>query len=355
MCRNPDRSVKLSDFDFDLPDDLIAQSPARPRDSARLLVVRPAGVADMGVADLPSLLRPGDLLVVNDTRVIPARLVGRRGAAKAEATLLKETAPGRWRAFARPGRRLRVGDRIEFAAGFDCALTRKFDGGEVELTFDLAGADLLAALHRYGAPPLPPYIKRPDGARPEDAIDYQTPFAAKDGAVAAPTASLHFTPALLAALEARGVERATATLHVGAGTFLPVKVEAIEDHRMHAEWGEVTAATAAAVARTRQAGGRVVAVGTTPLRILETAAMATGEVRPFAGETDIFIAPGYRFRAIDALLTNFHLPRSTLFMLVSALMGLERMRAAYAHAIARRYRFFSYGDASLLLPEGFER
>lgn len=347
--------MKLSDFDFDLPDDLIAQSPARPRDAARLLVVRPDLLEDRGVADLPDLLRPGDLLVVNDTRVIPARLIGKRGDAKAEATLLKESAPGRWRAFARPGRRLRPGDRIDFAPDFACTLTRKLDGGEVELRFDRSGAALIEALHRHGQPPLPPYIKRAEGARPEDAADYQTPFAASDGAVAAPTASLHFTPALLAALDGRGVRRATVTLHVGAGTFLPVKTERIEDHPMHSEWGEVSDAAIAAIDAARSAGGRIIAVGTTPLRILETAAAADGRVRAFAGETDIFIRPGYRFRVVDALMTNFHLPKSTLFMLVSALMGRERMFAAYAHAIDRRYRFFSYGDASLLLPAGAAR
>lgn len=316
-----------------------------------MLAVRPDALEDRGVLDLPELLQPGDLMVVNDTKVIPARLVGRRGEAKAEATLLKEVGPGRWRAFARPGRRLRVGDRIEFAEGFGCTLAEKLDGGEVELAFDRAGPELLDALQQHGAPPLPPYIKRPDGARPEDADDYQTPFAAKDGAVAAPTASLHFTPRLLAALEARGVRRTTVTLHVGAGTFLPVKTEQVEDHRMHAEWGEVGAEAAAAIAATRADGGRIVSIGTTPLRILETAAAEDGAVRPFAGETDIFIRPGYRFRAVDALMTNFHLPKSTLFMLVSAMMGRERMLAAYAHAIAAGYRFFSYGDASLLLPE----
>ncbi len=345
--------MKLTDFDFDLPQNLIAQAPARPRDSARMLVVRPNALEDRGVADLPSYLRPGDLLVVNDTRVIPARLLGRRGEARIEATLLKETGAGRWRAFARPGRRLKPGDRIDFAPGFAAELVAKLDGGEVELAFNLAGAALLEALHRHGAPPLPPYIKRPDGARPEDRDDYQTPFAAQDGAVAAPTASLHFTAGLLAALETRGVGRATVTLHVGAGTFLPVKTENIAEHKMHSEWGEVSSAAVQQIAEAQAAGGRIVAVGTTPLRILETAA-ADGALRPFAGETDIFITPGYTFRVVDGLLTNFHLPKSTLFMLVAALMGRERMLAAYAHAILERYRFFSYGDASLLLPEGFD-
>lgn len=346
--------MKLSDFDFDLPDALIAQAPARPKDSARLLAVRPDNLEDLGVADLPRLLRPGDLMVVNDTRVIPARLIGRRGAARAEATLLKQVAPDRWRAFARPGRRLRLGDRIDFAPEFSAELVEKLEGGEVELAFDRAGADLLAALHRHGQPPLPPYIKRPEGARPEDADDYQTPFADRDGAVAAPTASLHFTPGLLEALAARGVGRVAVTLHVGAGTFLPVKTETVEAHKMHSEWGEVSEDAAKAIRAARAAGGRIVAIGTTPLRILETAAAANGDVCAFAGETDIFIRPGYRFRAIDALMTNFHLPKSTLFMLVSALMGRERMLSAYAHAIRERYRFFSYGDASLLTPEGFE-
>lgn len=347
--------MKLADFDFELPETLIAQTPARPRDAARLLAVRPQGLDDLGVADLPTLLNPGDLMVVNDTRVLPARLIGRRGEAKAEATLTKEVGPGRWRAFARPGRRLRIGDRIDFAPDFGCTLTEKLEGGEVELAFDVAGADLMAALHRHGSPPLPPYIKRPDGALPEDDDDYQTPFAAKDGAVAAPTASLHFTEALLAAIDARGVRRATVTLHVGAGTFLPVKTDDVGDHPMHAEWGEVTAEAADAIADARAAGGRIVAIGTTALRILETSAAADSHVRPFAGETDIFIRPGYRFRAVDALLTNFHLPKSTLFMLVSAMMGLPEMRAAYAHAVRQGYRFFSYGDACLLLPEWSDR
>lgn len=342
--------MKLSEFDYDLPPERIAQTPARPRDSARMLVVAPDGMRDRGVLDLPAELAPGDLLVVNDTRVLPARLIGRRGEAKAEATLIKEAAPDRWRAFARPGKRLRIGDRIDFAQDFSAVLTEKFDGGEVELKFELAGADLAAAIRQHGAPPLPPYIKRPDGATAEDVADYQTPFAARDGAVAAPTASLHFTPKLLDALEARGVRRTTVTLHVGAGTFLPVKTEDVDQHQMHTEWGEVSEAAAADIRATQAAGGRVIAAGTTPLRILETAA-AGGELRPFTGETDIFIRPGYAFRAIDGLMTNFHLPKSTLFMLVSALMGLDRMQAVYAHAIRENYRFFSYGDASLLLPE----
>ena len=342
--------MKLSDFDFDLPQDLIAQEPARPRDAARMLVVRGQAFEDRGVLDLPRLLRPGDLLVVNDTRVIPARLVGRRGEAKVEATLLKAVGEDRWRAFARPGRRLRVGDRLVFGDAFQATLDAKLEGGEVELGFDLTGDALLDAIKRHGAPPLPPYIKRPDGAHAGDVEDYQTAFAEKDGAVAAPTASLHFTPRLLEALDAAGVGRATVTLHVGAGTFLPVKTDDIAAHKMHSEWGEVSAGAVEAIEAARQAGGRIIAAGTTALRILE-AASAEGRLKSFQGETDIFIRPGYRFRAVDGLMTNFHLPKSTLFMLVSALMGRERMLAAYAHAIEQRYRFFSYGDSSLLLPE----
>lgn len=343
--------MKLSDFDFDLPDDLIAQAPIRPRDAARMLVATPDQLFDQGVADLPSLLNPGDLMVVNDTRVIPARLTGRRGQMRVEATLHKAVDASRWLAFARPGRRLRAGERVEFGEHFGCTVEEKHDGGEFLLAFDHSGPDLIEALHRHGAPPLPPYIKRPDGARTEDSTDYQTAFARKDGAVAAPTASLHFTDTLLDALRARGVERATVTLHVGAGTFLPVKVDDIANHKMHSEWGEVSANVVDAVTSTRAKGGRVIAIGTTALRILE-AASQSGALQPFQGDTDIFITPGYQFRAIDGLMTNFHLPKSTLFMLVSALLGQEQMHAAYAHAIQQRYRFFSYGDASLLLPGG---
>ncbi|MGZ0188968.1 MAG: S-adenosylmethionine:tRNA ribosyltransferase-isomerase, partial [Alphaproteobacteria bacterium] len=255
--------MKLSDFDFNLPDDLIAQTPARPRDAARMLVVGASGFSDRIVTDLPSLLRPGDRLVVNDTRVIPARLIGKRGEAKAEATLIKNIGDGRWRAFARPGRRLRIGDRLDFGPNFSCILTEKLDGGEVELAFDRKGADLVEALHQYGAPPLPPYIKRPDGAQPEDVSDYQTPFAEKDGAVAAPTASLHFTESLLEGITDIGVSMTRVTLHVGAGTFLPVKTEDVADHKMHSEWGEVSAVAAAEIEATKQAGGRIIAVGTT--------------------------------------------------------------------------------------------
>ena len=351
MCRNTGHPVKLSDFDFDLPADLIAQTPMRPRDAARLLVAGPDAIEDHIVRDLPAYLRPGDRLIVNDTRVIPARLIGRRGEARAEATLIKDMGRGRWRAFARPGRRLRAGDRIDFGFDFSCTITGKLEDGEVELTFDRTGPALLEALHAAGAPPLPPYIKRPDGAVPEDATDYQTMFAERDGAVAAPTASLHFTPALMAAIVAQGVQTTRVTLHVGAGTFLPVKTNEIACHKMHSEWGEVSQNAVAEIEATRREGGRIIAVGTTPLRILE-AASAGGRLAAFSGETDIFITPGYRFRTVDALMTNFHLPKSTLFMLVSALMGRERMHSVYAHAIRERYRFFSYGDSSLLLPKG---
>jgi S-adenosylmethionine:tRNA ribosyltransferase-isomerase len=343
--------MQLSDFDFDLPRALIAERPAVPREAARLLEVTATALLDRSVADLPELLRPGDLLVFNDTRVIPARLLGQRGAAKVELTLHKAIAPDRWRAFARPAKRLRPGDRVDFAADFAAEVMSR-EAGEVELRFASAGAELLALLQRHGRMPLPPYIKRADGADERDRHDYQTVFAAKDGAVAAPTAGLHFTPALLDALEARGVRRSAVTLHVGAGTFLPVTAEDPRQHRMHAELGIIEAATAAAVNETRAAGGRIVAAGTTSLRLLEAAADAGGRVPPFSGEVDLFILPGYRFKAVDLLLTNFHLPRSTLFMLVAAFAGLERMKAAYAHAVAARYRFFSYGDACLLHRAG---
>jgi S-adenosylmethionine:tRNA ribosyltransferase-isomerase len=342
--------MKVSEFDFDLPPQLIADRPAVPRDSARLLEVAER-VTDHIVRDLPALLRPGDLLVFNDTRVIPARLFGRRGTAAVEVTLHKCAAPARWRAFARPARKLKPGDVVSFDGGLSATVTDKGEGGEVELVFDRGGAALLAALAEVGRMPLPPYIKRPAGADDRDRADYQTIFAARDGAVAAPTAGLHFTPGLLAALDARGVARVAVTLHVGAGTFLPVKAEDTKDHVMHAESGEIDAAAAAAIERTRQAGGRIVAVGTTSLRLLESAADESGRLRPFAGDTSLFITPGYRFKAVDLLLTNFHLPRSTLFMLVAAFAGLDRMKAAYAHAKAAQYRFYSYGDCCLLHPE----
>ncbi len=339
--------MRTDAFDFDLPRELIAQRPAEPRDSARLLVVGDT-LADRSVNDLPTLLRPGDVLVVNDTRVIPARLRGRRGEAGIEVTLHQKRGENEWRAFARPARKLRPDDRIVFADGFEAVVTEKRDGGEIGLRF--AGDDLDTALERHGIMPLPPYIERPRDGETADRTDYQTVFADEPGAVAAPTAGLHFTPPLLKAIEAAGVGIERLTLHVGAGTFLPVKVEDTEDHRMHAEWGRIDEKTAARLNAARQAGGRIVACGTTSLRLLESAADENGAVRPFSDETDIFITPGYRFRAVDILLTNFHLPKSTLFMLVSAFSGLERMKQAYAHAIEQRYRFYSYGDACLLLP-----
>jgi S-adenosylmethionine:tRNA ribosyltransferase-isomerase len=341
--------MRVDLFDFDLPPALIADRPAVPRDSARLLEVAES-LGDYSVCDLPALLRPGDLLVFNDTRVIPARLFGRRGAAGVEVTLHKGVAADRWRAFARPARKLKPGDVIAFPSALSATVAAKGEGGEVDLVFDRGGAELMATLAAVGLMPLPPYIKRAGGADERDRADYQTIFAAKDGAVAAPTAGLHFTPDLLAALEARGVARVAVTLHVGAGTFLPVKAEDTRDHVMHAEVGQIDAAAATACARARAAGGRIVAVGTTSLRLLETAADESGSIRPFSGDTNLFITPGYRFKAVDLLLTNFHLPRSTLFMLVSAFAGLDRMKAAYEHAKHAGYRFYSYGDCCLLHP-----
>ena len=336
-------------FDFDLPTDNIALRPAAPRDAARMLVLEGDRTMDAGVSDLPSLLRRGDMLVFNDTRVIPAQLDGRRGDAKIGATLHKREGPRRWRAFIRNARRLRDGDVIEFGNGVSAAAVDRADDGSYALVF--AGDEPVELLlERAGHMPLPPYIagKRPTDAR--DADDYQTMFASEPGAVAAPTAALHFTPKLMAALEAAGIGHATLTLHVGAGTFLPVKATDTTEHKMHAEWGRIDAATADRLNAVRAAGGRVIAVGTTSLRLIESATGEDDVIRPFDGDTAIFITPGYRFRGIDGLMTNFHLPRSTLFMLVSALMGRERMQAAYRHAIAEKYRFYSYGDASLLLP-----
>jgi S-adenosylmethionine:tRNA ribosyltransferase-isomerase len=343
--------MRLADFDFDLPRERIADRPAEPRDAARLLVVPAAGAfEDRGIADLPSLLRPGDLLVCNDTKVIPARLVGTRGAATVEITLAHDLGGESWQVFAKGARRLHPGDRIVFAADFAAEVMAKEPDGLVTLRFDLDGEAFAAALERYGAMPLPPYIKRPRGGDPADRENYQTVFARKPGAVAAPTASLHFTPALLDAIRAHGIELATVTLHVGPGTFLPVKTDDPREHRMHGEWGVVTGETAERIRAKKVRGGRIIALGTTSLRLLESAASATGEVMPFAGETRLFILPGYRVRTADLLLTNFHLPRSTLFMLVAALAGLDRMKAAYAHAVGAGYRFFSYGDACLIEP-----
>ena len=336
-------AARTDAFDFHLPRDRIAAQPARPRDAARMLEVGDR-LVDRSVRDLPALLRPGDVVVLNDTRVIPARLRGTRRGAKVEVTLHRAETEGRWRAFARPARKLREDDVVEFAGGFRARVTAR-DGGEVTLAFDRPDS-LLADLERHGEMPLPPYLSRP--ANVADAADYQTVYAVRDGAVAAPTAGLHFTEALLDDVRAAGAAVAKVTLHVGAGTFLPVTAERVADHRMHGEWGEIDAAAAEAVNTARAGGGRVVSVGTTPLRLLETAAAEDGTVRPFRGETDLFITPGYRFRAVDKLMTNFHLPRSTLFMLVAAFAGLERMKAAYSHAIAAGYRFYSYGDSSFL-------
>jgi S-adenosylmethionine:tRNA ribosyltransferase-isomerase len=342
--------MRVDLFDFELPPDRIALRPARPRDAARMLVVdgdRP--FSDHGVRDLPRLLGKGDVLVVNDTRVIPAQLEGRRGEARIGATLHKRLDLRRWQAFVRNAKRLEAGDRIDFAQGVCAVAEARHADGSFTLRF---GGDepVEVLLERAGRMPLPPYIA---GRRPtdeQDRQDYQTLFASEDGAVAAPTAALHFTPGLLASLDQAGIGLETLTLHVGAGTFLPVKADDTEAHRMHSEWGRIDAATAERLNNARAAGGRLIAVGTTSLRLLESAADEDGTILPFAGDTAIFITPGYRFRAVDGLMTNFHLPRSTLFMLVSALMGLDRMQAAYAHAIAQRYRFYSYGDSSLLLP-----
>ncbi len=349
--------TRLADYDFDLPESLIATRPARPRSSARMLVATRGQITDAHAIDLPGFLRPGDRLVLNDTRVIPARLRGirRRGAAEAaiEATLLAPLlapgASGAWTALVKPLRKLKPGEEIAFAAGLRARFEGRTEEGEALLGFNLSGEAFDAALAAAGEMPLPPYIAGKRRADAQDREDYQTIWAARPGAVAAPTASLHFDAALMAALAARGVETTRVTLHVGAGTFLPVKVEDLSTHRMHAEWGEVTEAAAAEIAATKAAGGRVIPVGTTALRLIESAARA-GRIAPWRGETDIFIRPGFRFQVTDALMTNFHLPKSTLMMLVSALMGFGRMREVYAHAIAREYRFFSYGDASLLMP-----
>ncbi len=364
----------LSDFDFELPKELVAQRPLSPRHSARLLQVsldksqgREETLRDCQVLDLPDLLQAGDLLVFNDTKVIPARLFGRRGAAKVEVTLHKRESLDAWRAFARPAKKLQLGDRFDVGADLHAVVTEKGEGGEVTLTFNCAGEALFAALEAQGKMPLPPYIRRDAGADEQDKSDYQTLFAREKGAVAAPTAGLHFTEHLLRKLTARGINTTTVTLHVGAGTFLPVKVEDLSQHRMHAEWGEISPQAAQAIAETRAAGGRIVAVGTTSLRLLESAAHSRepserqpdqaaghparpdrGLVPPWSGETRLFILPGYRFQVVDLLMTNFHLPKSTLFMLVSAFAGKATMQRVYQTAIAKGYRFYSYGDSSLL-------
>ncbi len=350
--------MRVADFDFDLPPDRIALRPASPRDSAKLLVVRPDNFEDRIVGDLPSLLRSGDVLVFNNTKVIPASLAGHRvgrggTAAKIEALLHMRLDGSRWKAFAKPAKKLAIGDRIRFGGEgrvcltgtLDATVEVKGEAGEVTLAFDLSGPVLDEAIDLVGDMPLPPYIAGTRATDKQDRIDYQTIFAAEEGAVAAPTAGLHFTPALIKSLKDAGIVTEFVTLHVGAGTFLPVKAENTEDHRMHAEWGSIDAETSARLKAARAVGNRVVAVGTTSLRLLESS-----NLEPFSGTTDIFITPGYRFRSVDLLITNFHLPKSTLFMLVAAFAGLERMKHTYAHAIANDYRFYSYGDASLLFP-----
>ncbi|QDL92625.1 tRNA preQ1(34) S-adenosylmethionine ribosyltransferase-isomerase QueA [Paroceanicella profunda] len=349
--------MKLADFDFELPEEHIALRPARPRSSARLLVARGRDITDSTVADLPDWLRPGDMLVFNDTRVIPARLFGERlresadgpGLARIEATLIRRIDAARWEALARPGKRLRAGDRLRFGT-LGATLESRGAAGSVTLCFDIAGPELDAAIALAGQMPLPPYIAARRPADEQDRTDYQTVFAERDGAVAAPTASLHFDDALLERLAARGVLSTRVTLHVGAGTFLPVSVEDVSEHRMHSEWGNVSGQAAADIRAAKAAGGRIIPVGTTALRLIETAA-AGGAIAPWSGDTDIFITPGHVFRVADGLMTNFHLPRSTLMMLVSALMGMEEIRRIYGHAIASGYRFYSYGDSSLLLPD----
>ena len=356
--------MRVDLFDFELPQDRIALRPAEPRECARLLVVEaatPFAFSDRRIADLPNVLLPGDLLVFNDTRVIRARLSGVRvgrgdTTPRIEATLHKRTGDASWRAFCRPARKLEVGDRIAFGErssacqgnALDAVVKEKGEGGEIELAFDYSGNHLDDAIAAHGSMPLPPYIASKRGSDDADTTDYQTIFANPPGAVAAPTAGLHFTEPLLDTLKARGLEMCTLTLHVGAGTFLPVKSEDTDDHRMHAEWGEITEETAQRINRVREKGGRVVAVGTTSLRLLESASGDDQQIKPFRGDTDIFMTPGYRFKGADILLTNFHLPRSTLFMLVCAFSGTERMKAAYEHAISHDYRFYSYGDACLL-------
>ncbi|MDB5664341.1 tRNA preQ1(34) S-adenosylmethionine ribosyltransferase-isomerase QueA [Cypionkella sp.] len=343
--------MKLSDFDFDLPEALIATRPARPRTSARLLLAEGDSIRDLHVSDLIDLFQPGDRLVLNNTRVIPARLFGQRPrgdtVAKIEITLLEPQAQG-WRALAKPLRKVNVGEVIRFSDQLSATVAAKSET-DLRLEFNLTGDDFDAALNLAGAMPLPPYIAAKRAADVQDNTDYQTVFARHAGAVAAPTASLHFDADLLAALAAKGVQFTEVTLHVGAGTFLPVKVEDVTTHKMHAEWGEVSPQAAAEINATKAAGGRVIPVGTTALRLIESAA-ASGRLEPWSGTTDIFIYPGYQFRVADALMTNFHLPKSTLLMLVSALMGKARMDRIYAHAVAKQYRFFSYGDASLLIP-----
>ena len=339
---------KLSDFDFELPAEAIAQKPADPRESARLLYPQGDSFTDHLIADLPDLLRAGDLLVVNNTRVIPAQLTGRKGEGRIRFTLHKREASDSWQAFAKPAKKCTPGTMIAFEEGLSAEVTEKLEDGAVNLRFNRSGTALDAAIEAVGAMPLPPYIKRHDGPDDADKQDYQTVFAQHTGAVAAPTAGLHFTEGLKQRLIEKGVCFSEVTLHVGAGTFLPVKVEAIHAHQMHSEWGEVSAEVVTSIKQTKARGGRIICVGTTSLRILEAAYQAHGELLPFTGETDIFITPGYQFGVVDMLLTNFHLPRSTLLMLVSAFSGHKQLLSAYHYAIEQGYRFFSYGDACLL-------
>lgn len=354
--------VKLSEFDFDLPEELIATRPMRPRPAARLLLAEAAHdnalhISDRHVSDLPSILRAGDLLVINTTKVIPARLNGHRHresaqgrvSAKVEITLTDPLPDGNWRALAKPLRKLANGEEIVFSEALRAVVVER-GAEDAILRFNLSGEAFDAALDAAGQMPLPPYIAGRRAADAQDRADYQTVFARDPGAVAAPTASLHFDEELMADLRALGVEFAEVTLHVGAGTFLPVKVDDVRDHRMHAEWGHVTSDAAAQIMAARARGGRIIPVGTTALRLIETAATGPGRIGEWSGKTDIFITPGFRFQLADGLMTNFHLPKSTLMMLVSALMGRGRIMSIYAHAIAQRYRFFSYGDSSLLLP-----
>ncbi len=343
--------MKVDDFDFELPKALIALRPVRSRDGARFLVVKGEDKLDSQVTDLPVFLESGDVLVFNDTRVIPARLSGMRRAAKMEVTLHMDMGDGRWQAFARPAKKLKPEDIIVFSDDLTARVMAKGLGGEVSLQFNCSGPELSRALKQSGVMPLPPYIASQRPVDVQDLTDYQTIYSKKEGAVAAPTAGLHFTERLLEKLSAKGVKSAHVTLHVGAGTFLPVKVDDTRDHKMHSEWGEIDAQTAKTINQAHEQGRKVIAVGTTSLRLLESAADKTGQVHPFSGTTDIFITPGYKFRAVDILMTNFHLPKSTLFMLVSAFAGYDHMKAAYDHAIEQEYRFYSYGDSSLLFRE----
>jgi S-adenosylmethionine:tRNA ribosyltransferase-isomerase len=338
----------VSNFSFDLPQELIAQSPASPRDTARLLSIGES-LKDLKVKNIPDLIRPGDVLVINNTRVIPARLNGKKDSGtKIQITLLKPNVSNTWEALARPARKLNPGDRISFTSDFYCDVVAKNSSGQITLSFALTESELITSLDNYGIMPLPPYIKRKKNGELKDYKNYQTIFAKKPGAIAAPTAGLHFTPSLIKKIKQAGAKIVPVTLHVGAGTFLSIKVDYTRDHKMHAEWGEISASSATIINSAKKNAGRVIAIGTTALRLLEAAATVNNKIAPFSGETKIFITPGYQFKIVDALLTNFHLPCSTLFMLVSAFSGLDTMKSAYSHAISARYRFYSYGDACWL-------